>query len=604
MAAGFPVFSLPNIITAVSNVYLPQISYDAKGRLTAVVASPFIGTGNVVLDSVLAGYQPLFTAQTANTILAGPTSGAAATPAFRTIVSADINTALLTPGPIGTTPSTGQFTTLYVGVTGGPVATELTVINTSAADPRGILSGQYSNDALGSRIHLRKARGTPAVPTTITTGDVLGRIRFSGYDGANFIQSGSIDVVSTGTVASTRVPTYMAFSVGTDAAPSVLTERMRITAAGALVLTPGIIAPSADSTTALRFTKADGSTNVMVLDTTNARVGINVTPLDFLHIVTSVASTGIRVDGPNVTGPAVRVNNTHATSSNSRFVFAGRGSDKWTFGSDSAGDGSQTFFVYDNVAGGYRIFINPSGNVGLGGATSFGTNNRLLVNPYSTTIDAATAMISPGANDQIGLVIQAKSGGGQTADLFQTMNSGGSLFTSISASGVVTSKVTGGTTTSVVNTLIIDNESAVTPASGFGTSILFAGKDNGTANVSMGRVRTSWTNATNLSQTSQMVLSVYNVASEVDVLSLAPTTITLLDTINIILGTTTGTKIGTATSQKLALWNATPDVQPTTAIVAATFVANTSGIANDTATWGGYTGGQVVAALKRLGALA
>lgn len=167
----------------------------------------------------------------ANSFLKQSSSGAAVT--VGTIASADIATALTTPGAIGgTTPNTGQFTTLYVGATGGPVATELTVINTSAADPRGILSGQYSNDALGSRIHLRKARGTPAVPTTITTGDVLGRIRFSGYDGANFLQMGSIDVVSTGTVASTRVPTYMAFSVATDAAPSALAERMRIDSAG------------------------------------------------------------------------------------------------------------------------------------------------------------------------------------------------------------------------------------------------------------------------------------------------------------------------------------------------------------------------------------
>jgi len=73
---------------------------------------------------------------------------------------------------------------------------------------------------------------------------------------------------------------------------------------------------------------------------------------------------------------------------------------------------------------------------------------------------------------------------------------------------------------------------------------------------------------------------------------------------NLIFGTTTGTKIGTATSQKLSLWNATPDVQPTTGITAAAFVTNTSGILNDTATFGGYTIGQIVAALQRIGALA
>jgi len=79
---------------------------------------------------------------------------------------------------------------------------------------------------------------------------------------------------------------------------------------------------------------------------------------------------------------------------------------------------------------------------------------------------------------------------------------------------------------------------------------------------------------------------------------------TLSDTRNIIVGTTTGTKIGTATSQKIAFWNATPIVQPTTAVAAAAFVANTSGIANDTATFDGYTIGQVVKALRNAGLLA
>lgn len=73
---------------------------------------------------------------------------------------------------------------------------------------------------------------------------------------------------------------------------------------------------------------------------------------------------------------------------------------------------------------------------------------------------------------------------------------------------------------------------------------------------------------------------------------------------NIATDTTTGTKIGTATTQKLSMWNATPIVQPTTAGAAATFVANTSLIANDTATFDGYTIGQVVKALRNIGILA
>jgi hypothetical protein len=69
-------------------------------------------------------------------------------------------------------------------------------------------------------------------------------------------------------------------------------------------------------------------------------------------------------------------------------------------------------------------------------------------------------------------------------------------------------------------------------------------------------------------------------------------------------GTGTGTKHGTATNQKLSFWNAVPIIQPTTAIAAAVFVANTSGIANDSATFDGYTIGQVVKALRNVGLLA
>jgi len=73
---------------------------------------------------------------------------------------------------------------------------------------------------------------------------------------------------------------------------------------------------------------------------------------------------------------------------------------------------------------------------------------------------------------------------------------------------------------------------------------------------------------------------------------------------DIILGTTTGTKIGTSTSQKIGFWNATPIVQPTTGVGAATFTANSGTAVNDASTFDGYTLKQVVKALRNLGLLA
>jgi hypothetical protein len=128
--------------------------------------------------------------------------------------------------------------------------TELHIVSTSSSDPRGIMTSQYSDDNLGARLHYRKSRGTVAAPTIITTGDLLGRMRFSGYDGANFLQMGGLDVVSTGTVAATRIPTYITFSTATDAAPSVLTEALRINSDQTLLLS----AASAVSAPALKST--------------------------------------------------------------------------------------------------------------------------------------------------------------------------------------------------------------------------------------------------------------------------------------------------------------------------------------------------------------
>jgi hypothetical protein len=63
-------------------------------------------------------------------------------------------------------------------------------------------------------------------------------------------------------------------------------------------------------------------------------------------------------------------------------------------------------------------------------------------------------------------------------------------------------------------------------------------------------------------------------------------------------------KYAPSAALKISFWNATPIVQPTTTGAAATFVANTSAIANDTATFDGYTLGQVVKAMRNIGFLA
>jgi hypothetical protein len=78
----------------------------------------------------------------------------------------------------------------------------------------------------------------------------------------------------------------------------------------------------------------------------------------------------------------------------------------------------------------------------------------------------------------------------------------------------------------------------------------------------------------------------------------------LSDAVNIIVDTTTGSKIGTATTQKLSFWNATPIVQPTTAVTAATIVGGAGTTVKEDHTFDGYTIAQVVKALRNTGLLA
>lgn len=63
-------------------------------------------------------------------------------------------------------------------------------------------------------------------------------------------------------------------------------------------------------------------------------------------------------------------------------------------------------------------------------------------------------------------------------------------------------------------------------------------------------------------------------------------------------------RFAAAATDKIGFHGAIPVVQATTAGTASTFAANTSGIANDTATWDSYTIGQVVKALRNKGILA
>jgi len=304
----------------------------------------------------------------------------------------------------------------------------------------------------------------------------------------------------------------------------------------------------------------------------------------------------------------------------------------------------------------WRVYLAPTGGTSLvtslyansqglavGGALPpSGTVEKLRVNTPTTVDNLANTMLSASAATAKPLVIQGAAA--QTANLQEWQTSAGNVLASVSSGGnVIPARVltdvyqdlngnavavsTGATPNRVI---ALGNATvatiSVTPKAGGDIRLAGATKVNSTGTagtVEKLRVNTPTTvddlanTMLSASAATAKPLVIQGAAAQTANLQewqnsagtvlqsiLASGNSSYGEGINMVLGTTTGTKIGTATTQKLGLWNATPVIQPTTAVTAATFAANTSGIVNDTATFDGYTIGQIVKALRNIGALA
>jgi len=112
--------------------------------------------------------------------------------------------------------------------------------------------------------------------------------------------------------------------------------------------------------------------------------------------------------------------------------------------------------------------------------------------------------------------------------------------------------------------------------------------DNATTEqVDYAAIEGSIVSVTNNSEFGQLAFKVQNSGTMSTRLTLQAATLTLADALNIAVNTTTGTKIGTATTQKIGFYNATPVVQPA-AIADLTVTATTGTLPT-------ATGSQVIA---------
>ena len=162
-------------------------------------------------------------------------------------------------------------------------------------------------------IEFRKARGTIASPTVVTSGDDLGTINFYGAVAAGeYVLGASIRADMAGTIATTRGPSTLTFLTATDAAPSVLTAALTLSAAQAALI-GGALTVTGTSTfngnlilpanVDLTFTGTTGTNDIVLTNALADALSITDGAADILVIDTNTGGNVIAITAAvNVTG--------------------------------------------------------------------------------------------------------------------------------------------------------------------------------------------------------------------------------------------------------------------------------------------------------------
>jgi len=425
-----------------------------------------------------------------------------------------------------------------------------------------ILVSRASNDSGGSTYECVKSRGTHASPSTVSAGDDLGGIFFSGYnDQVRAAVAYMISQVETGVSATgADFPTRLAFYTTPDGSATA-SERMRIDNAGNVTIGAAAsanarleIVGSADDQQLIVKANSTQTANILEIQDSSSTVlaGADERGILFSDGGTSVDNVFI---GSNAGRPAAGVNATDnvgigekaldalttgdnniglgtnalgATTEGSRNVAIGSSTlDSLTTGTQNMAVGTQSLQAItttgNNAGIGYQAgkSVTGSGNTYIGAESGENQTSGSL-----NTCIGVRAGQSPSANAsdnntfigyQTGLAITTGSD-----NVFIGLNAGSRQSTNS-------------------NLLIIDNQTRADVATELTNSILYGTMAATPASQSL------------------------RINAELGIQA-TPTTagITFGEANNLVFGTTTGTKIGTATNQKLGFFNVTPVVQQAT----------------------------------------
>ncbi len=274
----------------------------------------------------------------------------------------------------------------------------------AVVDPRIAL---FSSGAVttGPVVEFRKARGTTAAPTVVTSGDDIGTLDFYGaVANGEYVRAASIRADMTGTIATGRGPGTLTFMTATDAASSVLTTAITISAAQLVTVAAGLTVTTGNVTISSGSLALTLASDITIPATTAAALEISDGTTKFYAVDTRVAVTGVTTHAFDISD--------YTFASASGAVATGVSVAAHTL---NLTGNTQVTTQVDTVVLGARTIAAD----GVGGACTVDeASTLLLVAPTegtNVTLTAASALRILDAagtpTNQYGIYIEAQSGG-------------------------------------------------------------------------------------------------------------------------------------------------------------------------------------------------
>lgn len=229
---------------------------------------------------------------------------------------------------------------------------EFEVVSTSSNGPHGIVGTEYNNSSVSdSHLWLRKAKGTETSPLAIASGDEIGFIKFSGYNGSAFSTNDQTEIgaVASELFTSSSNGSYLKFMTTPNGSINGA-ERMRIDQNGNV----GIGTTGAPSTKLeVNGTTNIAGTNANELNRTQTGIA-NLVPIAYANIsstgvvYTSTGNVTVSWDGGSNNRYKITIATENYTTSNYITIVTPIGNNVKS-ATDDDGSGKLTVTIYDGI---------------------------------------------------------------------------------------------------------------------------------------------------------------------------------------------------------------------------------------------------------------